>query len=149
MTTDRKRAVFFLSLTLIIGILIGALIPGFVGRFRHRDGKDMRGGKDNKEVVSKHDRFTHMILRVVKSDSVQAKIIRPIVEEAASRIDELEKGSNASMAMIMDSMKLKLQPILTPEQLQKLNDFDAKAKNHWRGGRRGADTRGSDNKEKE
>lgn len=143
MTTDRKRAVFFLSLTLIIGILIGSLVPGFIGRFRHRD-SNMRGGKDNKEkeMVNKHDRFTHMILRVVKADSAQAKLIKPLIEETAASIEELEKGSNQQMATIMDSLKVKLQPILTPEQLQKLNDFEAKAKNHWRGGKRGANPNG-------
>ncbi len=133
MTTDRKRAVFFLSLTLIIGILIGSLVPGFIGRFRHRD-SNMRGKPNSTEVVNKHDRFTRMILRVVKADSAQAKLIRPLVEEAAASVDELEKQSNQQMAMIMDSLKVKLQPVLSPEQLEKLNDFDAKAKNHWRGG---------------
>jgi Spy/CpxP family protein refolding chaperone len=93
----------------------------------------MHSGKDKQEIVSKHDRFTHMILRVIKADSVQAKQIKPLMEAAASKIDELEKGSNEKMASIMDSLKLNLQPILTPEQFQRLNDFDAKAKNHWRG----------------
>ena len=84
MTNERKKAVLYLVLTLVFGILIGALIPGFFGRF-HEGGRmrDQRGGG-----------LTHIISRVVKPDSVQATRIKPIIAQTASRIEGLQNGCN-------------------------------------------------------
>jgi len=104
MTTDRKKAILFLSLTLLLGILIGSLIPAFYGRFRHREAREMRfsdgrenSSKDNRAGMSRQDRFSHMIMRVVKPDSDQAKQIKPLMEATALKIEALEKGSNERM----------------------------------------------------
>ena len=141
MTTDRKKAILFLSLTFIIGILIGSLIPAFYGRFRHRDAREMHG-RDNKmerPEGNKREWLTRKIIQIVKPDSAQVKEIRPITMQAATQIGELEKNSNEKMIVIMDSLKLKLQPVLTAEQNQRLEDFSSKARQRWgrdgRGGR--------------
>ena len=133
MTTDKKKAIFYLSIALIIGIFIGTLIPAFFGRMRHREWRDRKGTPDSKkEWVSRHERFTHMIVKLVQSDSVQAQQIKPFVEAAATKMDELEKGSNARMGSIMDSLKLQLKPILSDEQLKRLNDFTGRAHERWK-----------------
>ena len=134
MTTDRKKAILFLSLTLIIGILIGSLIPAFFGRFRHRDRGDMRGGKENRmggHEGSKQEWLTRTVIRIVKPDSTQVKEIRPITAKAASQIAELEKGSNEKMIVIMDSLKINLRPVLTEEQNRNLEEFSSKARKRW------------------
>ncbi len=134
MTTDRKKAILYLSITLIIGIFIGSLIPAFYGRFRHRewkdtrDGKEMHGGKDNKQFGNKQEWLTKTIIKVVQPDSAQAKEIRPLTAQAAAELGELEKGSNERMSAIMDSLKLKLRPILTEEQNKNLEEFSSKAR---------------------
>ena len=107
MTTDRKKALLFLSLTLIIGILIGSLIPAFYGKFRHRGAKDMRSGRDNKmerPEGNKREWLTRKIIQIVKPDSAQVKEIRPITMQAATQIGELEKNSNEKMIVIMASV---------------------------------------------
>ncbi len=134
MTTDRKKAILYLSITLIIGIFIGSLIPAFYGRFRHRewkdtgDGKEMRGGKDNRQFGNKQEWLTKTIIRIVKPDSAQAKEIRPLTAQAATQLGELEKGSNERMSAIMDSLKSKLRPILNDEQNKRLEEFSSKAR---------------------
>jgi len=82
---------------------------------------------------SKRDWLTHAIVRIVKPDSAQMKDIRPLTAEAAASIGELEQTSNERMSSIMDSLKLKLKPILTDEQNQRLEDFSKKARQRWRG----------------
>lgn len=130
MTTDRKKAVLFLSLTLILGILIGSMIPGAVGRMRYRNSVHDRSGRDDQ---GRHNRFTGMIIRVVKPDSEQIKLIRPITEATAARVQQLEKISNEKMAQLMDSMHTQLLPILNEEQIKRLDDFGKKAKSRWHG----------------
>lgn len=138
MTADKKKAALYLSITLIIGILIGSLIPAFYGRFRHREGKDMRdgremrGGKDNKQFGNKQEWLTKTIIRIVKPDSLQVKEIRPLTSQAAAQIGELEKGSNERMSAIMDSLNTKLRPILNDEQNKRLDEFSSKARQRWK-----------------
>jgi hypothetical protein len=137
MTTDRRKAILFLSLTLVIGIVIGSLIPAVYGRFYHRhdrgDGKEWndkrdgkRGGGDRKQWLM------HTIVRVVKPDSDQVKAIRPLTEQATDRIRGLEKNSNERMESIFDSLHLQLKPILTEEQNKKLEEFSTKARARWK-----------------
>jgi hypothetical protein len=137
MTADRKKAVLFLSLTLILGILIGSMLPGAIGRMRYRSGTHERSS--NRMDQGRHNRFTGMIIRVVKPDSDQIKLIRPITEATAARVQELEKISNEKMSQLMDSMRLQLQPILNPEQIKRLDDFDKKSKSRWHGHRDGGE----------
>ena len=141
MTTDRKKAVLFLSLTLILGILIGSMIPGAVGRMRYRNNMHERSAREDQ---GRHNRFTGMIIRVVKPDSDQIKLIRPITEATAARVQELEKISNEKMAQLMDSMRVQLKPILNEEQSKRLDDFGKKAKSRWHRRRDGG--RGEENK---
>ncbi len=135
MTTDRKKAILYLSITFIIGLLIGALIPGFFGRMRYHEWRGREGEKDTQEMVSRHDMFARMITKIVQSDSVQAKEIKPFIEKAAVKMDSLGKDSNKRMSAIMDSLKIDLKPLLNEEQFKKLAEFTGKAHDRWRGRR--------------
>jgi hypothetical protein len=135
MTSERKKAILTLTGTLIIGILLGMLIPGLFHKVRGRgEGgySDRRGGS---EIEHKREWFTGTIYRIIQPDSAQAKQIKPITQWAAARIDSLETSSNEGLAAVMDSVKMKLKPIITQEQFKRLDDFDARAKGHWQGGR--------------
>ncbi len=131
MTSERKKTILILCATLIVGILIGLLIPGLFHKYRNsnqhgRNGRD-RGADHKKEW------FVGAIDRVIKPDSVQAKQIKPITEWASQQIEAIEVSSNSQLSLIMDSVNLKLKPMLNEEQLQRLNDFNARAQGHWRG----------------
>ena len=132
MTSERKKAVATLSATLIVGILIGVLVPGFVGRFReggrHQRDEQGRGhGGDDKKAW-----FAHTIYKIVKPDSAQAQKIKPITEWASQQVEQVENTSNQKLIKIMDSVKVQLKPIITEEQLKRLDGFSEKAKGHWR-----------------
>ena len=134
MTSERKKAVLFLSITLIVGILIGSLVPAFCGRMRRENWKER--GKMEQRDGKRPDRrvgFEKMIYRVVKADSNQVKQIRPILNEASVKIEALEKGSNDRMIEIIDSLNVKLKTVLTEEQVKNLEEFHQKMKAKRRG----------------
>ena len=123
MTAGRKKAILYLVLTLILGILIGAMVPGFFGRFRRNERtRDRTGGG-----------LTHIIYRVVKPDSSQSAKIRPILDQTSARIDILQNGCNQEVKNLMDSLRTQLQPMLKAEQLTKLEEFLNKGKERWKG----------------
>ena len=127
MTTERKKAALFLVLTFILGILIGALVPGFFGRMR-REGRGNRMEQHGDRGEGRKMGFQKMIYRVTQADSTQRKQIQPILDEASEKIDGLEKESNSRMTGIMDSIKVKLKPILNEEQNKKLEEFSLKSR---------------------
>ena len=134
MTAERRKALIYLTITLIIGIFIGSLVPALFGRMR-RDGWKERGKMEQKGERRPDRRagFEKMIYKITKPDSSQIGRIRPILQETSTKIEALEKGSNARMTSIMDSMKIKLQPVLTSEQMKNLEDFSQRTRSKRRG----------------
>jgi hypothetical protein len=157
MTTERKKAILYLSLTLIAGILLGIVIRGAIGRF-HRRGNN-RQFTYNHRMFDRgrfgdnrfgHDRFghggpgnamsghegrpglMHTVFRVVHPDSSQAVKIRPIVKEASNRIHAIGRKGGRETMVIIDSLRLELKPILTAEQFKRLEDFTEKARRRWK-----------------
>ena len=133
MTSERKKTILILIGVLILGFLSGFLVHGFVFRQQRSHQQERSGQAQMRE--HKKDWFVGTIHRIVRPDSAQAKQIKPITTRAAAQIDSVERYSNQQLADILDSVKVQLEPILTPEQLQRLNDFDSRAKGHWRGRR--------------
>ena len=124
MTQDRKKAILYLSATLILGILIGVLVPAFFGRFRERN-RQPRGGD-----------LAGIIQKVIKPDSVQSGKIRPIIEQTSTHIDVLQNGCNREMDSILYSLRTQLQPFLTTDQLSQLNNFFSKSRGRGKEKRR-------------
>lgn len=134
MTPERRKAIIFLSITFILGVLIGTMIPGLYGRMRHggfRQGNHMER-RDGKPTDRK-TRFEHMMFKVIKPDSAQAKELRQILAETSGKIEVLQSKSNTRMSEIMDSMKVRIQPILTEEQRKRFDEFSERARARRRG----------------
>jgi hypothetical protein len=84
MKPERKRALISIGITLVIGILIGALTVGLLGRnAQGRQRADWK--KEGRE------KFVEMILNVAEADAEQAKQIRPLIYEAMDKVDSLQK----------------------------------------------------------
>ena len=130
MTSERRKSILILCATLIVGILIGLLVPGLFHKYEGR--KHGRGGRDMSNERKK-EWFASTIYRVVKPDSAQAKQIKPIAEWASQQLEAIEVSSNSQMSAVLDSVKVQLKPILTDEQQQRLIDFHAKAQGRWKG----------------
>lgn len=133
MTAERSKAIFFLSLTLIVGILIGSMIPGFF--MRMRGGKKWEG-RNNRAAHERPDMrkgFEKKIFEITKADSNQRKAMQPILDETSAKIEALQQQSFANMSSVMDSMKLKLRPLLNDSQNKDLEDFSQRARARRRG----------------
>ena len=131
MTSERRKSILILVATLVVGILIGLLVPGFFhkyqgGRQHGRGGRDMSNER-------KKEWFAGTIYRVVKPDSTQVEQIKPITDWASQQIEAIETSSNAQMSAVLDSVKTQLKPILNEEQQKRLEDFDARARGRWKG----------------
>lgn len=122
MTPERKRALITIMTTLIIGILIGALSVGLWS-------KQSRGGRPSASWrQSGKEAFIKKIFSVVEADSALAKQLRPILNETMTEIDSLQKQTDREVAKVVDSLEVKLRPILTEKQMQQLKEFHKKGR---------------------
>jgi hypothetical protein len=118
MTPERKRAVLLIIITLIIGILIGALGVGLMGKQSRRGGRPSASWRqEGKEL------FMQRILKEANADSSQAKLMRPLMLETMARIDSLQKETDRNVHAVVDTFEENLKPILREDQLQRLREF--------------------------
>jgi len=75
--------------------------------------------------------LTEKIFKIVKADAGQKKLMKPIIDQTISHLDEIEDKSNRDAYAQLDSLKVKLRPILAADQIEKLDKFlTAKRKSH-------------------
>jgi hypothetical protein len=130
MTPERRKSILILIGTLIIGMLLGLLVPSLLHKIKGRSGQsDYHGG--NNKGDQKSEWFSETVTRVVKPDSSQSLKVNSITRKAAAQIDSIETHANLQMSSLLDSVKVQLKPILTENQWRKLQEFDAKAKSNW------------------
>ncbi len=116
MTPERKRALITIMTTLVIGILIGALSVGLWSK-QSRGGRPLGWRQSGKAV------FVKKIFAVIEADSAQGKQLRPLINETITQIDSLQKHTDRQVATVIDSLEVKLRPILTEKQMQQLKEF--------------------------
>jgi hypothetical protein len=129
MTSERRKSIIILTVTLLVGILLGILVPGFIDKWERHGKHEDREHEEHDE--RKKEWFAGTLNKIIKPDKAQAAKIKPIAEWAAVEIDSLENRANHRMTVILDSVKIQLKPILTPDQQHRLDKFDAKAKKSW------------------
>ncbi len=115
MTTERRRTLLLLMATFITGILIGALAASLISKEIVRRPGGWR--KEGKEA------FVQKILAVAEADSAQAKQIRPYILETIARIDTLQKQTGSQVEAWVDSLEIKLQPLISEKQMNHLREF--------------------------
>lgn len=121
MTPERKRALITIMTTLVIGILIGALSVGLWSKRSH-------GGRPAGWRLSGKEAFVKKIFSVIEADSAQAKQIRPLINETITQIDSLQKHTDKEVTKVIDSLEVKLRPILSEKQMQQLKEFHRKGR---------------------
>lgn len=123
MTSERRRALWSIGVTLIIGILIGVFSMGLL--HRQRGTPSRKGGwRDGKE------RFVRRLSDVVDASPEQAGKIEPIVQETTARIDSLQLRTEKEVRALLDSMEADLKPLLTDEQFKKLQRSHHRGRGH-------------------
>jgi len=130
MTAERKKALLLMAATFVIGIAIGALATGMLARqFYHGRGGKRGEGREMRE--GRRGTLTEKIFKIVKADAGQKKLMKPIIDQTISHLDEIEDKSNRDAYAQLDSLKVKLRPILAADQIEKLDKFlTAKRKSH-------------------
>jgi hypothetical protein len=115
MTTERKRALLIISITLVIGVLLGALSVSLVGREVRKQPQSWK--------YEGREAFIQRILEVADANPDQARQMRPLLEETMDKIDSLQEQTGIQVKTLIDSFEVKLKPILSEEQLNQLREF--------------------------
>lgn len=118
MTPERKKALFLIMVTLIMGILIGALGVGLWGKQSRRGGKPSANWRqDGKQV------FMQRIMKEAQADSDQARLMRPLMLETMARIDSIQLETDKKVRTVIGEFEENLKPILREDQLERLRAF--------------------------
>lgn len=114
MKTERRRSILIILATFLIGILIGALGDGLLEKQRLE-----RGGwrKDGKEA------FLQKMFSIIEADDAQQEKLRPLILESMAKVDSLQAITDSQVRVIVDALQVKLQPILSEEQMERLKEF--------------------------
>jgi flagellar basal body-associated protein FliL len=114
--TPKSRTILIMLAILFVGILIGV----FGVAFWHKQIRNPSPGewkKYGKSAVVKK------ILTIVEADSAQAKQIRPMLMETFSVVDNLQQETDMKVKVLFDSFEVKVKPILSDQQLEKLREL--------------------------
>ena len=107
--TTRIKSTLLLSLTLVIGMVLGAVINAYVAKRRFEHVGYLRSERG----------FTkHIEDAIEPRDEAQRNAVHAILERSATRMCEHMQVSAAEGKQIMDSTRAELARVLTPEQLQ-------------------------------
>lgn len=131
MTSDRKKAILVIATTLIVGILIGVLATGIFARHHYRGNKNHFDGPHREN----RDGFAERVYRIARADSAQRKQMQPIVNDVMKNIDALQQKTSNEVRLLLDSMIIRLTPILRTDQLNRLEAL-SKDKSKYREHRR-------------
>ena len=118
MTSERKRALLMIGVTLIVGILIGALSVGLWTNQSRRGGKPSASWR-----VEGKEKFMQRILKEANADSIQARQMKPLMLETMERIDSLQTETDKKVHAVVDDFEENLKTVLREDQLKKLQEF--------------------------
>ena len=111
MTTKSKTTLIILG-TLIIGIAIGALVSGTWRQQReHRF-----------ERMMSHQRFLHVMERIIQPTDEQREAIDQILEKRSEQISAIQEKHESEVRALLDSLRSDLASVLTEEQRTRLED---------------------------
>jgi len=121
MNTKIKSGISLLT-TLLIGFVIGYLTSTQVKESRIRELRTFGSAEG----------FKFMMEHMLELDEKQKDAIKPVVDKYAKENFELMKNFRGEFSVLMKEFHKELTPYLTPEQIERLNEF----------GKRGREMRG-------
>ncbi len=108
------RSSLLLGITLAIGVVLGVFLGGALQQFRFGI---IQGLGDRQGFVRHLERI------IGPRDEQQRQAIRPILEAAAERNHEIDRGSRDQLRAALYAMIAELSEHLDDEQLQRLEGF--------------------------
>ena len=112
MNTKIKSGIILLT-TLLIGFVIGFLTSTQVKENRIRELRTFGSAEG----------FKFMMEHMLELDGEQKDAIRPVVDKYAKKNFELMKNFRGEFSVLMKEFHKELTPYLTPEQIERLNEF--------------------------
>ncbi len=109
MSTKSKVTLVFI-ITLALGIAVGAMLNRTYSQRRIRSILSSRSP----------DFFVTFYERILEPGTKQSKMIREVLDNHAKRISEIRENFTDEMQSELESMKAEIDPILTPEQKERL-----------------------------
>ena len=128
MNTNQSKSFLLLITTLLIGIVIGMLANGYWTRHRIAD---MR------QTMEKADLFIEEIQETLSLDEATAEQIRPILAVHFARMKEIQQGFRQEMRGEREQFRAALEPHLSAEQMDRLEQKLRLRGKKGRGKRRG------------
>ena len=124
----KTRSILILSATLVIGIAIGMLISV---QIQNAQMKKFRS-------FGSREGFKKLTFHIIEPTSEQTRKIEPVIDEFTRKNDSLRKVYKSDFKTLMKEYKDELYPLLTSEQIKRLEDFTHPSKyNRGRRGKRG------------
>jgi|GEM_PF-1636844 len=111
MTTKSKATLFVLG-TFLLGVLVGALINGAIMSSRSRNLNSLPPGPLLASIVE----------RVIQPDAKQRDAIMKILEKHSQTMAAAAETFRETMTRTIDCVQSELDPLLTPEQRQRLRE---------------------------
>ena len=112
MNTKIKSGICLLT-TLLIGFVIGYLTSTQVKENRIRELRSFGSAEG----------FKFMMEHMLELDEIQKDAIKPVVDKYAKENFELMKNFRGEFSELMKEFHKELTPHLTPEQIERLNEF--------------------------
>ena len=125
---SKLKITSILILTLIIGMVLGAVIHGSYMKNRFR--KSVSRMRTPEGFVKRYE-------KIIEPNDSQKEDVEKILLKTYDKLQQLYRSPTNQFESIMDSLRLELQPILTAEQNEKLTQYFEEAKKRSRDHRRG------------
>ena len=109
--------------TLVIGMILGGLISGMIRSQSH--GKRAEGPRG--------DRFGRMMNRIIQPDESQAAEVQAVMDRYAPKFADQHQRHKGEMQGLIDSLNVELEPILTEEQINRLQKWKKRFSRRFRG----------------
>ena len=111
--SPRTKSILLLISTLLLGMVLGAVVNAWLAAERFERIPDLRrpGG-----VVRHLDRVLEP-----QSDAQRAQI-RTVLDATSAEVQTLREAHRRELRAVLDSMKIRLEPILTDEQMSTLQN---------------------------
>lgn len=116
MLHSKSKSIIIIVSTLILGVVIGLLTSRF---FIHH--------RIDKLAGMRHvDGFVNVMENVIRPSENQTEMIRKILTNQYKRISEFRVQHIVKLQVIMDSLKIELEPYLTDKQLERFEKMNSR-----------------------
>ena len=110
--TTKLKAILLVLVTFLLGALVGALVNGAITSKKSEALRARPPGP----------LFADLVERIVKPNEDQRKAIKDVLERHSERVTAEMESFRERMGEIVDSLKSELNPLLSPEQRERLTE---------------------------